>query len=240
MRSRNMRWFPTKSMTINLVLPCTLAQAATKLLKENHRRLRGPEHHHTVRRPGMSTPSLKMSTAHTASSSPWASCSRHSRAVPGARSGEHGLDPNTALAEPVTGESGMLDGATEDQGVGTRVLGPGGHSRSMRRCVCTAAASSAGSNRRFLQGIGIVDIVAQAVVGERDQTLLLDADPQVRPVGDEVIEESEDVPLVGPIRGRGEPEQEGRIQTIEQPTVAGRIGVVDLVHDDVVERPATA
>ena len=41
---------------------------------------------------------------------------------------------------------------------------------------------------------------------------------------------------VGPLRGRGQPEQDARLQVLEQPCVGRRLGVVELVDDHHVER----
>jgi hypothetical protein len=74
---------------------------------------------------GTSTPSLKVSTTHRASSSPRASWARHSARSAGARRREHGLDADGLLGEPAARVARVLDGAAEDEGAGARVVLPG-------------------------------------------------------------------------------------------------------------------
>lgn len=83
----------------------------------------------------------------------------------------------------------------------------------------------------------VVDVVLDADVAEGRQAAELDAAGDVGAVGDEVIEQAEDVGGVGvgAVRGRGQAEQECRIEAIEDPPVRCGGGVVDLVDDDVVE-----
>jgi hypothetical protein len=83
--------------------------------------------------------------------------------------------------------------------------------------------------------VRVIDDVLQPEVRERHEPPGFDADVETGPEREVVVEQPEDVALVRAVRGRGEPEQESRGDTGEDAAVARRVGVVNLVHDDVVE-----
>ena len=209
-RSRNTRWLPTKSMT-RALLALAAAQAAPELLEEHHGRLGRPQHHHPIDRRDvdalvehvhraegvqLASPELRPGIARDRRSRGRRTPPRRERLAPQASADKRACSieqQNTSVRD-------------------ARVLAPGPPQRSMRRCVCTAAASAARIEAPVAPGdLGVVDVVADAEVAERHQLLPLDASAEVRPVGDEVVEQPEDVALVGAVRRRGQPQQEGRV-----------------------------
>jgi len=83
--------------------------------------------------------------------------------------------------------------------------------------------------------VGVVDLVRKPEVVEGAQQALLDAGGNVAAEDEVLLAQGEQVAPVGAF-GRGrESEEEPGVEVVEQPAVGGRGGVVELVHDDVVE-----
>ena len=156
--------------------------------------------------------------------------------IAGAGRGEDGLNANAALGEPARGEAGMLDGAAEDEGAGAGVLAPGAPQALHALLGLRGGGESRGVEAAVLPGdVRVVDVVAHAVVGEGDEAASLDGEAEVGAIGDEVVEQAEDVAGVATVRGRREAEQEAGLESLEDAAVGGGVGVVGLVEDDVVE-----
>ena len=83
--------------------------------------------------------------------------------------------------------------------------------------------------------VPIVHLVRDAEVPEAAEEVLLDALHEVAAVDEVLLAQGQEVAPVGPFRGGGEAEQELRAEVVDEaPPGRGR-GVVELVHDDVVE-----
>jgi hypothetical protein len=77
--------------------------------------------------------------------------------------------------------------------------------------------------------------VPDTVVVKRAEELLLEGVPQSQLGGDAPVEPTGDVLAVQPFRGRGQSEQDLGTHLLQQRSVRGRRGVVELVHHDHVE-----
>ena len=83
--------------------------------------------------------------------------------------------------------------------------------------------------------VAVVDLVRDAEVLEAAEEVLLDALDEVAAVDEVLLAEGEEVAAVGALRGGGEAEQELRAEVVDEAPVGRGRGVVELVHDDVVE-----
>lgn len=79
--------------------------------------------------------------------------------------------------------------------------------------------------------LGEVDVVRDPEVLERGEQLLVQRVPEPHLEGISIPEEPLDVVAVGPLGGGGQPEQDRRVEVVDQGLVGGRGGVVELVDD---------
>ena len=83
--------------------------------------------------------------------------------------------------------------------------------------------------------VPVVHLVRDAEVPEAAEEVLLDALHEVAAVDEVLLAQGEEVAPVGALRGGGEAKQELRAEVIDEAPVGRGRGVVELVHDDVVE-----
>jgi hypothetical protein len=122
---------------------------------------------------------------------------------------------------------GSGDGAAEDEGAGAGVLVPGSPEALHAVLGLHGGGEGRGIEAAVAPGdVGVVDVVAHAVVGDGHEAAARDAHAEVGAVGDEVVEEGEHVAVVGAVGGGREPEQEGGVEGVEDAAVGGRVGVV--------------
>ena len=86
--------------------------------------------------------------------------------------------------------------------------------------------------------VPIVHLVRDAEVPEAAEEVLLDALHEVAAVDEVLLAQGQEVAPVGAFRGGGEAEQELRAEVVDEAPVGRGRGVVELVHDDVVEAVA--
>ena len=79
--------------------------------------------------------------------------------------------------------------------------------------------------------------IGNAVVVKRHEHVLVERLAQPNLVGHVVIEQFKDVEPVGAFRGGGEPQQELRLEMVDDLLVRRRTRLVHLVDDDVIEPP---
>ena len=82
---------------------------------------------------------------------------------------------------------------------------------------------------------GVVHLVRDAEVAEGAEQALLDAGGDVAAVDEVLLTQAEEVAAVGALGGGGEAEEEAGVEVVEDAAVGGGRGVVELVHDEVVE-----
>ena len=82
---------------------------------------------------------------------------------------------------------------------------------------------------------GEVGAVGDAEVVERAEQVSGDRVPDAQLSGGAAVEERADVGAVGALGGRGEAEEFTGLKVVEEPSVGGRLGVVELVDDDDIE-----
>jgi len=83
--------------------------------------------------------------------------------------------------------------------------------------------------------VPVVHLVRDAEVPEAAEEVLLHALDEVAAVDEVLLAQGEEVAAVGALRGGGEAEEELRAEVVDEAPVGRGRGVVELVHDDVVE-----
>jgi hypothetical protein len=87
-----------------------------------------------------------------------------------------GDDANTALGEPSRGEAGVIDRAAEDEGALAGVLVPGSPEAFHAALGLHGGSERCGVEATVAPGdVVVVDVVAHAVVGERQEAAASDA-----------------------------------------------------------------
>ena len=210
-----------------------LTQSAAQLLQEEQAGLGGPQHGHPVH-PGDVDALIEQ--VDRAEGVQLAALQRLQGALAVGALGVHRQGPDPLRGEPVIDELRVGDGAAEDQRAGPWMGLPGlpeglhpglGLHRTAELFRLPARAAPG--------NLGVVRRVGQAEVVEGDQHAAVDALADVRLEGHLVVEEVVDGPRVSSLGGGGESQPEGGPEVVEEGPIAGGGGVVDLVHDDVVE-----
>jgi hypothetical protein len=211
------------------------AEPAAELLQEHHAGLGGPEHHDAVEAGHVHALVEDVHGAHRVERAV-AQAFDGRVAVVGAFGGEHGGHAETSGGEPVAHEDGVVDTGAEDQGALTGVVLPGApqglHALlglGRRGELLGVEAMVAPRDVRVVDGVGDAEVVKRHEPRQRD------AAADVGAIGHEVIEEAEDVGVVGAL-GRGrESQQEARLHGRQDAAITLGRGVVHLVHHDIVE-----
>ena len=153
-----------------------------------------------------------------------------------AGAGEHGGGADLAAAEPVAGVERVAAGAAEDERAGIGIGLPCGpqafHALAVFEFLLQRGGIEAAVAPRDLLE---VHIVLEPEIVEGNQRAFRDAIADGGLPRQHVVEERCHVHAIGALRGGGEAEGEGGIQPGHDPPVAGGLGVVDFVDDDVVE-----
>src|SRR5262249_8575691 len=83
--------------------------------------------------------------------------------------------------------------------------------------------------------VSVIDVVGHAEVVERGKESPSDSVPEIVTIDEVLAAQGEQVAPVRPLRGRGKAEEKLRLEVVHQPPVGSGRGVMELVHDDVVE-----
>lgn len=134
-------------------------------------------------------------------------------AVVRARSGEDRGNPHATLAEPPSHEDCVGDATAEDERACATVVVPGPPQRfhaglGLHRLRELFRIEALVAPRNVL----VVERILEPEVVEGDEASERDASSNVGGVGDAIVEEAEHVASVCAVRGRGQPEQEARLQ----------------------------